>query len=293
MTIFGRGIVVVRDRGEWARGEFRKRLGRRRRRWLALRLRGRPLGQGRERGRCEAAADVLVLLLGVATIEAAEERLHRTVAVRGSGSQRKRVGGMLSCAELVLIWQLAAATTTIRRGGARRAVGRAADGVKAGNKVSALKRSMTARFVQTSCIPRRNMPFVALPAHHTKHLKALEYPFNNTQFSLRQQDSGESNGTALWLGAQCLSLYLIDVCSRRRPRRALANINGARRPRAIELGAGIGLSGSVIILCSTNGAMRKHASHLGSLAHVLLHIIIGTLHIPGPDSQACARIARI
>ncbi|KZT11232.1 uncharacterized protein LAESUDRAFT_642221, partial [Laetiporus sulphureus 93-53] len=48
-------------------------------------------------------------------------------------------------------------------------------------------------------------------------------------------DDGSTNGTALWLGAQCLSMYLLDIL------RAKPRADGQRR-RAIELGSGIGLS---------------------------------------------------
>ncbi|KAH7923879.1 hypothetical protein BV22DRAFT_1167701 [Leucogyrophana mollusca] len=74
---------------------------------------------------------------------------------------------------------------------------------------------------------------MALPAHHTKHLSALHYPFLSTSFTLAQRDDGLSNGTALWLGAQCLSLYLASLHTRRPA--------SLRTPRAVELGSGVGL----------------------------------------------------
>ncbi|KAJ7452482.1 hypothetical protein B0H11DRAFT_2073662 [Mycena galericulata] len=69
-----------------------------------------------------------------------------------------------------------------------------------------------------------------LPASTTKHSKSLPCPFASTVFDLAQSDDGVSNGTALWLGAQCLSAYLAH--------------SGAVKPgmHAIELGAGIGLT---------------------------------------------------
>lgn len=70
------------------------------------------------------------------------------------------------------------------------------------------------------------MPRV-LPAHHTKHLPILDYDV----FHLAQQDNGVSNGTALWLGAQCLSLYLTAHHKLKHP-----------GMRVIELGSGIGLT---------------------------------------------------
>ncbi|EGN95417.1 hypothetical protein SERLA73DRAFT_112904 [Serpula lacrymans var. lacrymans S7.3] len=73
-----------------------------------------------------------------------------------------------------------------------------------------------------------------LPAHHTKHLRSLSYSFGISSFSLSQLDDGRSNGTALWLGAQCLSLFLADI----HKRLFTANTNP---PRVVELGSGIGL----------------------------------------------------
>ncbi|KAF7969025.1 hypothetical protein HWV62_28640 [Athelia sp. TMB] len=79
---------------------------------------------------------------------------------------------------------------------------------------------------------------MTLPAHHTKHLQILDYPLNETQFiHLTQLDNGESNGTALWLGAQCLSSYLAANVASITPR-----ISVGSRPRVIEVGSGIGLT---------------------------------------------------
>ncbi|KAI0318641.1 hypothetical protein OF83DRAFT_1056493 [Amylostereum chailletii] len=75
----------------------------------------------------------------------------------------------------------------------------------------------------------------ARPAHETKHISLLPYPFLSSSFSLLQLDDGRSNGTALWLGAQCLSLFLVQLYSRPK------SVSTAR-PRALELGSGIGLS---------------------------------------------------
>ncbi|KAI6005528.1 hypothetical protein EDD15DRAFT_2506781 [Pisolithus albus] len=76
-----------------------------------------------------------------------------------------------------------------------------------------------------------------LPAHQTKHLDTLEYPFINSTFHLAQSSNGTSHGTALWLGAQLLSAYLAaelkDVHSKPKTE---------TRPRAVELGSGIGLT---------------------------------------------------
>jgi len=80
----------------------------------------------------------------------------------------------------------------------------------------------------------------ALPAHSTKHIALLRYPFHGCLFHLAQRDNGLTNGTALWLGAQCLSLYLADALRRK--------ASPGRRLRALELGSGIGLS--ALALCS-------------------------------------------
>jgi len=74
-----------------------------------------------------------------------------------------------------------------------------------------------------------------LPAHHTKNIRILNYPFTTSTFHLGQVDDGITNGTALWLGAQCLSLYLAATHNRFRS-------SIGTRPRAVELGSGIGLT---------------------------------------------------
>lgn len=74
------------------------------------------------------------------------------------------------------------------------------------------------------------------PAHRTKHIPVLTYPFASSTFHLAQLDNGVSNGTALWLGAQCLSLYLAQVHSKHKPSQSVIP------PRVVELGSGIGLT---------------------------------------------------
>lgn len=72
-----------------------------------------------------------------------------------------------------------------------------------------------------------------IPAHDTKHLKSLVYP----PFVLAQSNDGHSNGTALWLGGQILSFYLTQHLKPPAP--------GQTRPRAVELGSGVGLTACV------------------------------------------------
>ncbi|KIM49207.1 hypothetical protein M413DRAFT_15360 [Hebeloma cylindrosporum] len=74
------------------------------------------------------------------------------------------------------------------------------------------------------------------PAHLTKHIPLLSYPFASSVFLLAQLSDGVSNGTALWLGGQCLALYLAQFHAKFKP------ANSSRPPRAIELGSGIGLT---------------------------------------------------
>ncbi|KDR81530.1 hypothetical protein GALMADRAFT_276302 [Galerina marginata CBS 339.88] len=82
------------------------------------------------------------------------------------------------------------------------------------------------------------------PAHLTKCIPLLSYSFASSTFALSQQDDGISNGTALWLGGQCLAMYLAQTHTRLKP----SISNSSRPPRAIELGSGIGLT--ALALCS-------------------------------------------
>lgn len=91
---------------------------------------------------------------------------------------------------------------------------------------------------------QRNLGTGPRPAHKTKQEETLVYPFLSSTFQLRQLDNGQSNGTGLWLGAQCLSLYLADVNStltKAANHRIKHSDSKDRRPRAIELGSGVGL----------------------------------------------------
>jgi hypothetical protein len=82
---------------------------------------------------------------------------------------------------------------------------------------------------------KQNQMACSQPAHATKHLPHLICPFASSSFSLAQLADGVSNGTALWLSAQCLAMYLAHNL----PRSLNAN---QRRPRALELGSGIGFT---------------------------------------------------
>lgn len=89
-------------------------------------------------------------------------------------------------------------------------------------------------------MPCAPLMLVPLPAHKTKHLPLLVYPFHGHLLHLSQLDNGQTNGSALWLGAQCLSLYLADLLKNKN------KFSAAVRPRAIELGSGVGLSACVL-----------------------------------------------
>lgn len=80
------------------------------------------------------------------------------------------------------------------------------------------------------------------PAHLTKHIPVLEYSLNSTVFLLSQLSDGVSNGTALWLGGQCLAMYFVQMHNKFKPS------NLQRPPRVIELGSGIGLTAYVRVL---------------------------------------------
>ncbi|KAG6890462.1 hypothetical protein C0992_001509 [Termitomyces sp. T32_za158] len=86
------------------------------------------------------------------------------------------------------------------------------------------------------------------PAHRTKHQPLLDFP----PFLLAQSDDGTANGTALWLGAQCLSAYLA----------AIHAVPGV----VCELGSGIGLTALVM------SSLRWHV-----LATDIPHVISSVL----------------
>lgn len=113
----------------------------------------------------------------------------------------------------------------------------------------------------------------ALPAQHTKHLNSLHYRFLDNDFHLAQRDDGISNGTALWLGGQLMAAFLSQTFATRR----------TPRLRAIELGAGIGLTSFVLlypcILYYTSSAFSLVLSSIGVdvLATDTHHVISSVL----------------
>ena len=58
-------------------------------------------------------------------------------------------------------------------------------------------------------------------------------PFRDSSFALAHRADGISNGTSLWLGAHVLPVFVAAV---------LPLKPDARRPRALELGSGVGFS---------------------------------------------------
>lgn len=84
------------------------------------------------------------------------------------------------------------------------------------------------------------------PAHHTKHLAELAYTFKQCTFRLAQLNNGNTNGTALWMGAQVLSAWLAHTLDNKNRVKHAAG----RRPRVLELGSGIGLSAYVFLFPS-------------------------------------------
>lgn len=91
------------------------------------------------------------------------------------------------------------------------------------------------------------------PAHHTKHFPILAYLFNDIPFHLIQRDDGISNGTALWLGAQVLSIYLATQFNDKSRNTITTD---TVRPKAVELGSGIGLMAYVYLLMTIERLLK-------------------------------------
>ncbi|EIM90153.1 uncharacterized protein STEHIDRAFT_52185 [Stereum hirsutum FP-91666 SS1] len=109
----------------------------------------------------------------------------------------------------------------------------------------------------------------ALPAQHTKHLNSLHYPFHDNDFLLAQRDDGVSNGTALWLGGQLMAAFLSQTLATRR----------TPRLRAIELGAGIGLTS--LVLSSIGVDVLATDTH-----HVISSVLRYNVHQNAPSESA-------
>ncbi|KAG2158347.1 uncharacterized protein EDB93DRAFT_1100544 [Suillus bovinus] len=127
------------------------------------------------------------------------------------------------------------------------------------------------------------------PAHHTKHLPVLAYPANNVVFHLVQRDDGISNGTALWLGAQVLSVYLSAEFKGKSRTIETGTHNSASvlydtaRPKAIELGSGIGLMALALASIGydvlATDTMHVCASVLRSNINANAHLVPGHVHV--------------
>lgn len=84
-----------------------------------------------------------------------------------------------------------------------------------------------------------------LPAHATKNEPILYYPVLPTSLvlELKQSDTTQNTtGSTLWLGAQILAVYLFDLYGSK------PAAERSRRPRAIDLGAGVGLTTHVMTM---------------------------------------------
>lgn len=128
------------------------------------------------------------------------------------------------------------------------------------------------------------------PAHHTKHLPVLAYPFNKVAFHLVQRDDGISNGTALWLGAQVLSVYLsaeFKGKSRKTIETGTDNnalvLHDTARPKAVELGSGIGLTALALASLGydvlATDTVHVCASVLRSNINANAHLVPGRVYV--------------
>ncbi|THH33955.1 hypothetical protein EUX98_g225 [Antrodiella citrinella] len=114
-----------------------------------------------------------------------------------------------------------------------------------------------------------------LPAHHTKHVQSLAYPFRHSSFLINQLDDGATNGTALWLGAQCLAMYLADL---------YATKPTSERPQAVELGSGVGLTALALAsmgwdVLATDLPQVIHAVLSANIAANASRLHTGSVHV--------------
>ncbi|OJA14835.1 hypothetical protein AZE42_00789 [Rhizopogon vesiculosus] len=118
------------------------------------------------------------------------------------------------------------------------------------------------------------------PAHHTKHFPVLAYLFNDIPFHLIQRDDGISNGTALWLGAQVLSIYLAAQF-KGKSRKTITT--DTVRPKAVELGSGIGLMALVLASLGydvlATDTTHVCASVLRTNINANAHLVPGCVHV--------------
>ncbi|QRW14648.1 methyltransferase domain protein [Ceratobasidium sp. AG-Ba] len=113
------------------------------------------------------------------------------------------------------------------------------------------------------------------PAHHTKHLPILALPFRAHTFTLAQADDGVSNGTALWLPGQVLSALIASLPA---PKSA--------RPRALELGSGIGFT--ALVLASLGWHVTATDAHPAVLSLLSQNVQRNLLDLDLPGSvQVC------
>ncbi|KAI5847101.1 hypothetical protein DFP73DRAFT_544201 [Morchella snyderi] len=85
-----------------------------------------------------------------------------------------------------------------------------------------------------------------LPAHETKHEPLLHYPVLPTPLvlDLTQSDTTQTTtGSTLWLGAQVLAVYLLELYGT-----GSKPLRNTKRLRAIDLGAGVGLTANVLAM---------------------------------------------
>ncbi|KAG8692264.1 hypothetical protein FRC09_011343 [Ceratobasidium sp. 395] len=106
------------------------------------------------------------------------------------------------------------------------------------------------------------------PAHHTKHIPLLELSFRSYTFALAQADDGAANGTALWLPGQVLAAFLASLPP---PKSA--------RPRAIELGSGIGFT--ALVLASLGWDVVATDSHPAVLSLLEQNVWRNNSDLPG------------
>ena len=118
------------------------------------------------------------------------------------------------------------------------------------------------------------MSATPLPAHKTKHLDTLHYPIPNTPhiLTLTQSQSqsptstSASTGTTLWLSSQLLAYHLLTLFPRNHNHNQHDNNSHRPRGRAIDLGAGTGLTSHILSYLG----FRVCATDLAQIAGTIL-----------------------